>query len=343
MTNNSFAIICDSTCGLPSELLARLEVVCVPLSVTARDHVWTDGENNAEAVQAIRKAGHDVVVQRPSSGAILSAYRDAAAAGFRKIVVVCSSLESTGTWSEAEQAVAELKNPGVRIRIVDTGVAAVGTAMVVERMSAARAAGLDFDEAVDRARELSRDVRFLYIPGAAAPFVQRALRRGRRSRILARASSVRLRLAGERSLYLLRGGEYTALARSTDLADLCGRVAHAMSSVAAGEQKIVYAVMEGASEQAVRAIEKPLDTNEFCSLFLGHAAAPPSIMASIGVDAVGVAFAPMDAYLRAGESRPPVSDADGEEASGPHAAEVAANGTGVENAAGEPANTLVSK
>ncbi len=306
MPNCSFAIICDSTCGLPSELLTRLEVVCVPLSVTAQGRSWLDGEDNPAAARAVRAAGHDVVVRRPDSAEILSVYRCLANDGYKQIAVVCSSLEATGIWSEAEQAVAELENPGVRIRTVDTGVASVASAMVIERLAMARAEGVEFDDAVDRARAFSREVRFLYIPGPSAPFVQRASHRRRRG-LLARASSLRLRMAGERTLYLLRSGEFTALARSADLADLCGRVAHAMSSVASGSGELVYAVMEGTSPAAVRALEKPLDTNEFCSLFLGHAAASPSIMASVGTEAVGVGFAPMDAYLRAGVADPLVN------------------------------------
>lgn len=309
MSNKSFAIICDSTCGLPSELMARLEVVVIPLSVTARGRCWLDGEDDGAAARAVKAAGHDVIVERPGTEAILAVYQQLVKDGFTQIAVVCSSLETTGIWSEAEQAVAELDNPGVRIRTVDTGVASVATAMILERLAMAREAGLGFEEAVDRARALTHEVRFLYIPGPSAPFVQRASRRNKRG-ILARASSLRLRIAGERSLYLLRGGEFTALARSNDLADLCGRVAHAMSSVAAGSGDLVYAVMEGASPQATRALEKPLDTNEFCSLFLGHGSATPSIMASIGTEAVGVAFAPMEAYLHAGAADPLVQGSD---------------------------------
>ncbi len=309
MSNKSFAIICDSTCGLPSELMARLEVVVIPLSVTARGRCWLDGEDDAGAARAVKAAGHDVIVERPDAASILAVYRRLIAAGFEQIAVVCSSLETTGIWSQAEAAVAELGEADVRIRTVDTGLASVASAMVLERLAMARASGLGFEEAVDRARELTNEVRFLYIPGPSAPFVQRASRRRKRG-ILARASSLRLRIAGERSLYLLRGGEFTALARSNDLADLCGRAAHAMSSVAAGSGELVYAVMEGSSPQATRALEKPLDTNEFCSLFLGHATAAPSVMASIGADAVGVAFAPMDAYLRAGAGDPLVQGSE---------------------------------
>lgn len=303
MTNKSFAIICDSTCGLPSELMARLEVVVIPLAVTARGRCWLDGENDGDAARDVRASGHDVIVEKPDASRILAVYQRLIDEGFKQIAVVCSSLEVTGIWAQAEQAVAELDEPDVRIRTVDTGVASVASAMVLERLAMAREAGLGFEEAVDRARALTHEVRFLYIPGPSAPFVQRASRRRKRG-LVARASSLRLRIAGERSLYLLRGGEFTALARSNDMTDLCGRAAHAMSSVAAGSGKLVYAVMEGSSARATRALEKPLDTNEFCSLFLGHASAAPSVMACIGTEAVGVAFAPMEAYLHAGASDP---------------------------------------
>lgn len=127
--------------------------------------------------------------------------------------------------------------------------------------------------------------------------------RSRKSGIMARASSLRLRVVGERTLFLQTRGESTALARSTDLSDLCGHAAHAMSSISAQEGELVYAVVGMVGSKTLRALEKPLDTNEFCSTKLGRGLVSPSILASVGFDAAGVAFAPRKAYLEAGAGR----------------------------------------
>lgn len=120
---------------------------------------------------------------------------------------------------------------------------------------------------------------------------------------MAKASSLRLRVVGERTLFLMTRGESTALARSTDLSDLCGHAAHAMSSISAQEGELVHAVIGMGGSKALRALEKPLDTNEFCSTRLGRGLISPSILASVGPDAAGVAFAPRKAYMEAGAGR----------------------------------------
>lgn len=77
-----------------------------------------------------------------------------------------------------------------------------------------------------------------------------------------------------------------------------------MSSVASTEGDLVYAVMGAPSSKALRALEKPLDTNEFCSLRLGRGRTSLTILATVGVEAVGVALVSKDLYLRAGASGP---------------------------------------
>ena len=175
--------------------------------------------------------------------------------------------------------------------------------MVVERLAMAREAGIEFEDAIARSRAFAREVRVLFIPEASSPFMRGNLR-SRKSGIMAKASSLRLRVVGERTLFLQTRGESTALARSTDLSDLCGHAAHAMSSISAQEGALVHAVIGMGGSKTLRALEKPLDTNEFCSTRLGRGLVSPSILASVGFDAAGVAFAPRKAYMEAGAGGP---------------------------------------
>lgn len=305
MPKHPFAIVCDSACDLPPEIISRLEVVCVPLSVEVAGNTYKDDSDHEAGAAALRHSRASAVLVKPGAEEFLAVYRRLIEEGYTRIATVCSSLPRTGVWADVEKAVAQMDlASGLRLRTVDTGVVSVGTGIVVERLASARAAGVGFDQAVNLARDLSHEIRMLFIPEASSPFMREAVVPRRHPRIMAHAASLRLRLAGERTLFLLSHGEWTALARSTDLGDLCGRSAHAMSSVASTEGDLVYAVMGAPSSKALRALEKPLDTNEFCSLRLGRGRTSLTILATVGVEAVGVALVSKDLYLRAGASGP---------------------------------------
>ena len=275
--------------------------MCVPLGVEIAGRVLMDGADRDEAVALLgrRKSGH---VELLSKERMVDVYRRLIDEGYDRIVTVCSSLINTGSWNAAEEAASELSDADHMLRTVDAGVSSVGLGMVVERLAMAREVGIQFEEAIARSRAFAREVRVLFIPEASSPFMRGNLR-SRKSGIMARASSLRLRVVGERTLFLQTRGESTALARSTDLSDLCGHAAHAMSSISAQEGELVYAVVGMDGSKTLRALEKPLDTNEFCSTKLGRGLVSPSILASVGFDAAGVAFAPRKAYLEAGAGR----------------------------------------
>ena len=275
--------------------------MCVPLGVEIAGRVLMDGADRDEAVALLgrRKSGH---VELLSKERMVDVYRRLIDEGYNRIVTVCSSLINTGSWNAAEEAASELSDADHMLRTVDAGVSSVGLGMVVERLAMAREVGIQFEEAIARSRAFAREVRVLFIPEASSPFMRGNLR-SRKSGIMARASSLRLRVVGERTLFLQTRGESTALARSTDLSDLCGHAAHAMSSISAQEGELVYAVVGMVGSKTLHALEKPLDTNEFCSTKLGRGLVSPSILASVGFDAAGVAFAPRKAYLEAGAGR----------------------------------------
>ena len=304
MPQHPFAIVCDSTCDLPPEIISRLEVVCVPLSVEAGGKTYCDDADREAGLASLRRSHASARILRPGAEEFLAVYRRLMAEGYTNIATVCSSLPRTGTWAAAEEAIAQIDISGaLRLRTVDTGVVSVGTGIVVERLAMAREQGVEFEEAVNLARSLAHEIRMLFIPEVSSGFMRDAIPR-KRSRLMVRATTLRLRLAGERTLFLLSHGEWTALARSTDLGDLCGRSAHAMSSVASSEGDLVYALLGAPGSKALRALEKPLDTNEFCSRRLGRGNASLAVLASIGADAVGVAFVPKEIYLKAGACGP---------------------------------------
>lgn len=266
-----FSIVCDSGCDLPAPLLEGLGVVSV---VVGRE----DDDNRAQR--------------------LAEAYRALAEQGYTSVISVHSSSEFSRAIDDARLAGAQVADE-VSVEVLDTGVASVGTGMVVERLASWRAQGADGPSALAAAHVLAKSVRLLVVPTATARLSRRRTRHHHASSLGLTASTLRMKISGERALFLLSRGSLTALARATNLVELTSRLVHAMSAVAATEGALVYTLLETGDPRAVRAVEKPLDTNEFVSRCLGTVHANESVVETIGSGAVGVAFMPAHVYTAA--------------------------------------------
>lgn len=272
MSKSDFAITCDSGCDLSPAFFEKTGVEVVALDDAA-----------ASAEELV--------------GVFVARYRALAERGFSRII----SVHSTPVFSEeiaAARAAAQACAGEADVRVVDSGSASAATGMVVFRLAYHQAHGVPFERAVEEAERLAACVRLLVVPTTTAPFARRRRHQAERG-IIGRATlSLRANLIGERGLFLLSRSEVTQLARSTDLSDLTGRLARSMSSVFSVEGPLVHAAVVTGDVRAQRALEKPLDTNEFESQSLGVVRVTPGVEGLIGAGAVGVAFAPADAYWR---------------------------------------------
>ena len=290
MLERNFTIVCDRGCDLPPVYLERAQA-------TVLDDVPHDVTGHVDEV---------ALTQR-----LVRAYRALADEGHQRIVSVHSTSSFSPEVSCAQEAAAACA--GVAdVRVVDSGSASVATGMVLFRLMCHWADDVPFDQAVEAARALSSNVRLLVVPTTSARFARRRSRKPRAGLLGRATSSLRIRISGERGLYLVSRGEITQLARSSELADLTGRLAHAMSAVSASEGPLVYSTVETGDARALRALLKPLDTNEFEARHLGTVSASPQVEKIVGSGAVAVAFAPAGAYWR-GTGAPVASEGHSED------------------------------
>ena len=306
----NFGIVCDSGCDLAPAQLGRLGVALVPHHVAAEGHTWLDrtGRPDEEALSLMGTRGQGLVTTAASADDLLAAYRRLADAGCEKIVSVHSAAAVSAMSACAREAVAAAAT-SVQVEVFDTGTASIGTGIVVERLAAMRAAGMSFDAALAAAREIADGIRLMFIPASSSRFIRRRAR-SRHSALVSRASTLRVRLVGERALFLISRGEVTCTVRSTDIADLCGRVAHAMSAVARDEGKLSYVELYVRDRKTLRPMEKPLDTNEFEADRMGVTRVSPAVASYVGAPAVGVAFVPESLFARVGADQPTSVHAD---------------------------------
>ncbi len=296
MSENSFAVVCDSGCDLPSGYLEKIGVTVVPLYIEVEGQRYRDLEGcSGERAYADLAEARSVEAVSPTVDDFLAAYRSLAESGVRRILSV-HSVDLFTDVHETAHAAARILGDEVTVEFVDTGVASLATGFVVDRVAALASAGVSFEDAKAAARQLSFGARLLVIPGSGARLPRHRSRRRQRS-VVERAVSLRYgQHSGCRALFLLDEGELTEMARSADFDDLAKRAARAMSAISAEVGPIVYAEVEAGDSRALRVVDKLLDEEEFPSSYLGAMRATPAVASIVGVGAVAIAMAPAEQY-----------------------------------------------
>jgi len=113
MASHRIALITDSTCDIPQELLDRYDIIVVPLLIiwgeeTLRDHI------DLQPQAFYRRLTEDAVHPRtahPNPPRFVRAYEEAKEGGAEEIVIITISSEMSGTFSSAQQAAKEVDVP----------------------------------------------------------------------------------------------------------------------------------------------------------------------------------------------------------------------------------------
>jgi len=136
-------VVTDSAASIPPELVERLGIVVVPMSVIIGDTPHPDGELTIEEVMA--RAAEGVSTSGPSPGEVLQAVEGSEG----DVLLLTVSRQMSSTFKAANAAA---RMVGDRARVMDTGTAAGAEGLVV--LAAAEAAAQDEPvESVQRAAQ----------------------------------------------------------------------------------------------------------------------------------------------------------------------------------------------
>ena len=145
---SQYKIITDSACDLPKAMLQQLDVSAVPLQVLFRGENLEDSvdEGIKEIYDGLR-AGEKTSTTAVNPEGWANAIEPVVAAGRDVLVLAFSSGLST-TYQSAVIAAGELeeKYPDRKIRVVDTGCAALGQGLFVYHTCKMRDTGLSLEE-----------------------------------------------------------------------------------------------------------------------------------------------------------------------------------------------------
>lgn len=273
MAEKDFAIVCDDTCDLPEGFLGKARVCRVRLDAPDRGTLG-------------------------ASSALEAAYRELAGDGFERVISIHSSASFSPVVLDAREAAANCGDVA-DVRVVDSGAASAATGMLIDRAARYRHLGVAFEDAVAGLEALASHVRLLVVPAPSSRLA--ASRRSHRTRggLIGRAAAtLRVRMTGERGLYLLSQGNVTQLARNNDVEVLARRLARAVAAVSENEGPLVHALTASKNARALRAVERALAESGAATRCLGTVHASALTESVLGQGSVAVAMAPESVYCR---------------------------------------------
>lgn len=160
------AVVCDSTCYLPAELIASqgIETVSLYVSIDGEQQRETEIGDYGAFFERLRASENGATTSQPSVGDFVSVYEPLLAAG-REIVSVHISAGISGTFEAAGQArerLSEEGKGGERIRLFDSRSAAGGMGLCALGAAAAARGGADGEATLARAQQVREELKMWF-------------------------------------------------------------------------------------------------------------------------------------------------------------------------------------
>jgi DegV family protein with EDD domain len=148
-------VVTDSSCDLPADLVAELDIDIVPLTIRFGNEELVDRRDLSPKEFWARCTTSPVLPETaaPSAGAFEDAYRRAAAAGADGAVAITISSQLSATGQSAQMAAKSVQGD-IPVRTVDSLSVTMGLGMIVADAARLAAEGKSADEVAARAESL---------------------------------------------------------------------------------------------------------------------------------------------------------------------------------------------
>lgn len=157
----SAAVVCESTCCLPAELVRRYDLGILPIPYVFGTETYRDGVDltHAQFYEKLAATQTPPKTSPPAPGEYLEAWRAASRRAPNVIsVTVDSKISTLQRSARLARDLSDELLPGVSVAVVDSLSAGMGQGFVALAAARAVEAGASFMEAVARAEDVSRRV-----------------------------------------------------------------------------------------------------------------------------------------------------------------------------------------
>lgn len=242
---SDIAVVTDSTAYLPPDVVSRLKIEVVPLSVIVEGESFVEGGEGSGAIVAALRRGIPATTSKPNPEAFLDVFTKAAERGCDGVVSIHLSAKMSGTVESARVAAARSPIP---VEVVDTQHMAMGVGFAVIAAADAATDGESIDVVAEVARIRSRETRS-YFTVSTLEYLRRSGRIGRARALLGTALAMK-------PILTLEGGEVVASEKVRTTERAYARIEQ-MAVLAAGGRAVDVAVHHlGLEEKALQVAQR---------------------------------------------------------------------------------------
>jgi DegV family protein with EDD domain len=158
------AVVSDSTCCLPPEILDRYHIIIVPMEIIYDGKSYRDGIDITpnEVYKIMRKKENLPTTSTASPGDFLDVYRDLSRQAESILCITVTSLQSkVFEAASAAKDIAKEEIPSTRIEVFDSRSVAAALGFIVREAARVAGEGGGMDETIETARKMMGKVNFL--------------------------------------------------------------------------------------------------------------------------------------------------------------------------------------
>jgi DegV family protein with EDD domain len=283
LSNQSVAIVTDSTADLPPELATLRSITVVPLTLNFDGKALLDGVDIRpdEFYRRLPSATTHPTTSQPSPGRFAAAY-SSLLADHDAVVSIHISEKLSGTYASARQA-ADMTDPK-RVRVVDSEVVSMSLGLLALTASALASKGADAETIEAKMLDMRSHVQ-TYFSVATLEFLRRGGRIGRANALLGSVLQVK-------PVLCIRDGQVTPLERVRTFERALNRIVELTREVDRGHGVCVivgHADAEADAERIARDLDPIADTLMIQPL-------GPVVGAHAGPGVVGVGCYPAELF-----------------------------------------------
>lgn len=155
-------VVTDSSCDLPPEMVERLGIAVVPLTIRFGSEEFVDGRD-LSTEEFWRRCGAASTLPEtaaPSPGAFEEAFTSAASQGAEGVVCICLSSQLSATIQSAELA-SQSVAATIPVRVVDSLMVSLGLGLLAVHGAEVAAAGKGLDDVTGAVAEMVPRVRLI--------------------------------------------------------------------------------------------------------------------------------------------------------------------------------------
>jgi len=280
--NEKIAIVTESSCDLPKEILEKYNINIVPLRIIYPDKEYSDGVDITPEEVYSRMPAEIPTTSLPSFKDIVAVFDRLRMQGFKKVFAIHLSANLSGTVNLIRMIAKEYDD--IEIKVIDSKNVSIGVGLLVYQAAKFIEAGLNFSEIYEKLDKFKESIKvFFCIP------VLDYLKKGGRIGLVSATIGTILDL--KPIISVNSDGKYYTHSKSRGRKNSLEKIQEIIIDLI-GDTNVTLAIYHGAAEsEAAKIIERFKSIPNVKEILFGKIS--PSMGVHTGPGLIGIGFMPM--------------------------------------------------